>query len=258
MNYDIEGYILEEGASSYGSVTGICGGGAYILETSGVMSAGKQKNVVTESYADHGGLRAHVPEQVLREDTEFTLKVLLCSEGDGDMYSKHDALTAALSGKLVWYWDTVRLRKVLLLMTDSVVTEESYKGSIPYLSVTYRFRNVNGYSEPAVADPSNPSQSDFFGYSWSSPQQVSGGVRNKTVTFCMLGEQAGSPMDITDAFPGFSSLGTTAFRNMNQQSYLQRLHAFSAYAIASAEASVPLLKGNVRTVEPGAWSETPV
>lgn len=244
MNYDIEGYILVEGQSSYTSVSAVCGGGAYILETTGIMSAGRPKNVVTESYADSAGLRSYMPDAVLNGDTEVTLRVLLCSEGTGDMYSKHDALTAAFSGRRVWYWDTVRLRKVLLVLDSETLTEESYKGSVPYLSVTYRFRNVNGFSETA----------DACGYRWSGDAVLADHwKRHRNVTFTMMGEDQSPSYSILDAFPGYSTVSEDTFRNMGTGEYMSRLHAFSAYAIASIGAAVPLMRGNIRTIEDGAW-----
>lgn len=120
--------------------------GLRYIEAKGLLNKGKRKNIYTETYSDSDVLRVWQGDEVTREAT--TIKLSLCFVGDNRQKSFSDFYDYVKNGKIM-YVDTKRLRKVLIVLTDKVeLSEEMWKGGIPYFKAEFTFQNLWGDSKP--------------------------------------------------------------------------------------------------------------
>ena len=144
MNYDIQCYLQkDDGTSAAINTKSLCQG-MYVLEAKGLADYGKAKNIVTESYAEGDSLRAYIPSDgvIKREATDVSLKLLFLDEGSDGRYQQYDTFIAYMKSNIVFYWDSVRKRKARLLFVEKSSPEEHFKGSLPYIEATVKFKNL--------------------------------------------------------------------------------------------------------------------
>lgn len=108
----------------------------------GLLDKGKRKNVYTEAYADSDELRVWTGEDVTREATDITFTFYFIGDIRRAVFER---FYKYISQGKVYYWDTKRLKKALLLLVDAVnVSDDMYYGSTPYIEVTIKFQNLWG------------------------------------------------------------------------------------------------------------------
>lgn len=254
MNYDIQCYLQkDDGVSAAINTKTLCQG-MYVLEAKGLADYGKPKNIVTESYAEGDGLKVYIPSDgvIKREATDVSLKLLFIDEGGVGRYQQYDTFIGYMDSNLVWYWDSVRKRKARLLLVEKSSPEENFKGNLPYIEATVKFKNVDGYSE----------QLGRWSYSWSKLVCVqvdghSNGIARRYELNISLGDVS-EDFSILDAFGTQEAISSSDLANMSDSSYIQRLSSFSdyVYGYMSAEGYIDF-SDDLPSITEGAygWSD---
>lgn len=225
MNYNIQCYLQKDDGTSLAINSKSRWGGMYNLESKGLADYGKAKNIVTESYAEGDGLRPYLPpssEGIKREATDVSLKMLFIDHPThGSRYEQYDDFIAYVENDVIIYWDSVRKRKARLLFTEKSSPEENFKGNLPYIIATIKFKNIDGFSE----------QLERWAVAWSGIVCVrvdgynNGQARRKKLT-ATLGNTT-VQFDFLDAFGTYSAISATDLADMSESDYLARLGAFS-------------------------------
>lgn len=233
MNYDIQCYLMKDDGVSSAVNTLDLFPGMYVLEATGLADYGKAKNITTESYAEGEGLVSHIPESIAREATDVTLKLCFFDAGQYGRYRQYDDFVAYMENARVFYWDSVRMRRVLLVLTEKSSPKENFHGQVEYIEAEVKFKNVLGKATDL---------SRLWSYAWSSPVCVkvdgfnNGHARKRTVTFSNSETGQTHSMSITDVFYWDSSawpaLSNSEYAAMSEEGFSERLSAFGAYAIA--------------------------
>ena len=124
-------------------------------ECKGINDVGKAKNIYTETYADSGFTRAYLPKKVLREATDVSLTLYFKGDKRQDNLERFindisgediKRLTRSF-GSPFRYYDKIRQRGfdfIYLEKTD--VQDDAWKGSLPYIKVTFKLLNIYGES----------------------------------------------------------------------------------------------------------------
>lgn len=127
--------------------------GLHYLSIDGLETVGKVKNIYTESYPEASSVRVFHPSdagmEARHEQTTVTLSLLF----SGD--TRRDALDSfrnlLYSGRL-FYWDTARHRKVLLIVeNEQTVEKDSLKG-LRCIQAKFSFTNLWGRSKACTDD----------------------------------------------------------------------------------------------------------
>lgn len=253
MNYDIQCYLQkDDGTSAAINTKSLCQG-MYVLEAKGLADYGKAKNIVTESYAEGDGLRAYIPSDgvIKREATDVSLKLLFLDEGSDGRYQQYDTFIDYMKSNIVFYWDSVRKRKARLLFVEKSSPEEHFKGSLPYIEATVKFKNVDGYSE----------QLGRWSYSWSGIVCVKvDGLNNGQARWTEINITLGNvsiDKSILDSFGTEEAISSTDFANLSHSNYLSRLSLFSnyIYSYMSGEGYVDFID-DVPTITEGAYGSS--
>lgn len=224
MDYDLQAYLQKDDGTSAAVNTRTLFPGMYILEAKGLADYGKPKNIVTESYADGEGLRAWLPTSVAREATDVSLKLFFCDDGGVNRYKQYDDFIEYMADNVVWYWDSVRRRKARLLLLEKSSPTENFHGSIEYIEVEVKFKNIDGYTI----------QLERWAMEWSTAKcaKVDGAntgiARYKTLTLTR-GTETPIVYNITDAFGTFSALTDYNFEILTEANYNTRLDGFDTY-----------------------------
>lgn len=116
--------------------------GLKYSKCTGLLDKGKRKNVHIENYADSDTLRVWQGDTVTREATNITFTFFFVGDnrqGTFDMFYNY------IKNGRITYWDTKRKKKALLILVDKTEPKEDvYKGSIPYISIDFKFQNLWG------------------------------------------------------------------------------------------------------------------
>lgn len=108
----------------------------------GLNDKGKRMNIYTEEYSDSDMLRVWQGEEVTRKATTITFTFFFL--GDTRHEAFNNFYNYIKNGKIT-YWDTARNKEALLVLADEVkISEENWKGSTQYFSVSFKFQNLWG------------------------------------------------------------------------------------------------------------------
>lgn len=138
---------------------GSANGTAYDLETdfpglryssmSGLETVGAVKNVYTENYPEESGTRVWHPsdggDAVSYENTELTLTV--AALGD-DRRSQLRAFMDLLHSGRLYYWDTARKLKALVIMTEERTVEKDTLKGVMVMLTSIKLTNLWGIAKP--------------------------------------------------------------------------------------------------------------
>lgn len=253
MNYDIQCYLQkDDGVSAAINTKSLCQG-MYVLEAKGLADYGKPKNIVTESYAEGDGLRVYIPSDgvIKREATDVSLKLLFIDEGGVGRYEQYDTFIDYMKSDLVWYWDSVRKRKARLLLVEKSSPEENFKGRLPYIEATVKFKNVDGFTE----------QLERWSYSWSGlvcvkVDGLNNGQARKTDLNVSLGDVS-FDFSILDDFGSQSAISSSDLGNLSDSNYMSRLSLFSEYVYGfMANEGYIDFSGDIVSIYEGAYGES--
>lgn len=116
--------------------------GLKYSQCTGLLTKGKRKNVVVESYADSDALRVWQGDDVTREATNITFTFFFIGS---DRQATYESFYEYIKNGQISYWDNKRKKEALLIFTESSDPKEDiYKGSIPYMKVDFKFQNLWG------------------------------------------------------------------------------------------------------------------
>lgn len=140
MSETIKHYMQKQGENAIDLEA--CFPGLKYSKCTGLLTKGKRKDVVVESYADSDTLRVWQGSEVTREATNITFTFYFIGER---RQSTYEFFYRYIRTGKISYWDTKRKKEALLIFTDkSDPKEDVYKGSIPYIMVDFKFQNLWG------------------------------------------------------------------------------------------------------------------
>lgn len=117
--------------------------GLKYMSIKGLNAIGDPK-IYVEEYADSDTLRTYIPKEVKNSPIECELT--LAFVGD-DRYSVFDKFNEYVRQGYHRYFDTKRLKELIFFINDKIEpTEEVWKGSTPYLQVTYKLKSIKGHA----------------------------------------------------------------------------------------------------------------
>lgn len=115
--------------------------GLKYLKCEGLEIKGKPR-IYTESYSTSDTLRVYIPDTITRDATSITLTLAFTGTNRRDVY---DSFYQYIKKGKFKYWDTVRNKEALLVLTNEVSPkEDSLKGSMPFIEVDFKFQNLYG------------------------------------------------------------------------------------------------------------------
>lgn len=116
--------------------------GLKYISCKGLSDYGAVKNIYTESFAEEDGVSVYIPDNVVRESTDIEFEFGFEKENRRDTFH---SFVEYLSGYIIKYWDTARMREVEMVLTDKVeVDDDILLGGSPYIVVTIKFKNLKG------------------------------------------------------------------------------------------------------------------
>lgn len=119
--------------------------GLKYVKATGLSDYGKIKNIYTETYAESDALRVYIPETPARENTDIEFTFGFEKENRRDVF---DNFVEWVSGYKIKYWDTVRNRELEMLLIEKIeVDEDILIGSSPFITVPFKFKNLNGQTK---------------------------------------------------------------------------------------------------------------
>ena len=119
--------------------------GLRVCTVKGLSSKGKPKNIYTESYAETDELRLYLPENVSRENTGIEITLAFGGDNRRDIY---DTFCDWVTGHKIRYRDTCRKREAEMVLLEALELSDDYLyGSEPYLTVDFKFKNINGQTK---------------------------------------------------------------------------------------------------------------
>lgn len=118
----------------------------------GLETVGAVKNMETESYAESSVERVWHPSdggsEVTHETTTVTLNLVFL--GDDRRATLESFRTLAYSGRL-FYWDTARLKKAYLVMSEEQTVEADTLLGTKYISAGFKFINLWGRTKTCTS-----------------------------------------------------------------------------------------------------------
>lgn len=118
--------------------------GLKYLSSKGVSSKGTQR-VYTEEYSEANGVRVHIPKDTTVEAVDVQFEFAFIGATRRDVF---DSFFDYVKGKKIRYWDSARNRKIEMYLSDKVEpSEDILIGSTPYIKATFKFKNINGFSQ---------------------------------------------------------------------------------------------------------------
>lgn len=119
--------------------------GVRYSAATGLEARGEIKNVYSEEYAEQDGIRVWHPcdsgEEARYKVTTVKISLIFTGATQRDQYR---SLCNVFRSGRVYYWDTARHQKVLLLMTAASEPEDDIIKGIPFISSTFTFTNLWG------------------------------------------------------------------------------------------------------------------
>ena len=115
--------------------------GLRYISAKGINTIGKPR-IYTETYADNDRIRVYVPKNLTNAPTTITFTFYFFGENRQKVY---DAFNEYIRNGIHRYWDTARNKYFDFIVDESIeVSSENWKARIPYLSVDYKVKNLNG------------------------------------------------------------------------------------------------------------------
>lgn len=117
--------------------------GLKYMSLKGLDSIGTPK-IYVEEYADSDTLRTYIPEEVKNSPIECELTLAFVGANRYDVYYKFNEYVRQGYHR---YFDSVRKKALIFFVNDKIEpAEEMWKGSTPYLQVTYKLKSVKGHA----------------------------------------------------------------------------------------------------------------
>ena len=115
--------------------------GLRYISAKGINTIGKPR-IYTETYADNDRMRVYIPKDLTNAPTTITFTFYFFGENRQKVY---DAFNEYIRNGIHRYWDTARNKYFDFIVDESIeVSSENWNAGIPYLSVDYKVKNLNG------------------------------------------------------------------------------------------------------------------
>ena len=115
--------------------------GLKYMSLKGLDSIGDPK-IYVEEYADSDTLRTYIPKDVKNSPIECELTLAFVGANRYDVYYNFNEYVRQGYHR---YFDSVRKKALIFFVNDKIEpTEEMWKGSTPYLQVTYKLKSIKG------------------------------------------------------------------------------------------------------------------
>lgn len=127
--------------------------GLHYLSCKGLENVGAPKDIYLENYPEADGSRVYFPTDttgnvVHLSDTTIELSLLF----EGDSYrTSYNSFCSLVRSSRLYYWDTARLKKVLLVLNSEVAPEEDTIKGIKYIKATFKFTNIWGVAKTCTS-----------------------------------------------------------------------------------------------------------
>lgn len=122
--------------------------GMVYLSAKNLNSYGKVKNIYTESYAESDELRAYIPTNPKRDNPDIELEFGFIDTINNERRDTFMQFVDWLTGHKLRYWDTCRRLRVEMVLIDKIdLTDDYLYGSTPFLTATFKFKNLYGKAE---------------------------------------------------------------------------------------------------------------
>lgn len=112
----------------------------------GLNSVGAPKNIYMEDYPEADGPRVHHPsdsgESVSHKET--TIKLNLVFTNPVNYRPVYDAFLEYIREGRIYYWDTARYKKVLLILNSATEPREDIVKGVRYIDTEFSFTNIWG------------------------------------------------------------------------------------------------------------------
>ena len=117
--------------------------GLKYISMKGLGAIGDPK-IYVEEYADSDTLRTYIPKEVKNSPIECELTLAFVGK---DRYKVYDSFNEYVRQGYHRYFDTKRLNALIFFVSESIEpSEEIWKGSVPYIQVTYKLRSIKGHA----------------------------------------------------------------------------------------------------------------
>lgn len=117
--------------------------GLKYMSMKGLGAIGDPK-IYVEEYADSDTLRTYIPKEVKNSPIECELTLAFVGK---DRYKVYDAFNEYVRQGYHRYFDSKRLKELIFFVSESIEpSEEIWKGSVPYIQVTYKLRSIKGHA----------------------------------------------------------------------------------------------------------------
>lgn len=117
--------------------------GLKYMSLKGLDSIGDPK-IYVEEYADSDTLRTYIPKDVKNSPIECELTLAFVGANRYDVYYNFNEYVRQGYHR---YFDSVRKKALIFFVNDKIEpTEEIWKGSTPYLQVTYKLKSIKGHA----------------------------------------------------------------------------------------------------------------
>lgn len=111
----------------------------------GLETRGSAKNIYTENYPEADGLRVYHPSDnslpVTYNETSVTLCLIFIGE---NRRSTFNGFCELLKSSRLYYWDTARHKKALLIPDGEISPSEDTVKGVTYIDVEFKFKNTWG------------------------------------------------------------------------------------------------------------------
>ena len=117
--------------------------GLKYMSMKGLDAIGNPK-IYVEEYADSDTLRTYIPKDVKNSPIECELTLAFVGK---DRYKVYHAFNEYVRQGYHRYFDNKRLKALIFFVSESIEpSEEIWKGSVPYIQVTYKLRSIKGHA----------------------------------------------------------------------------------------------------------------
>ena len=117
--------------------------GLKYMSMKGLGAIGDPK-IYVEEYADSDTLRTYIPKEVKNSPIECELTLAFVGANRYDVYYNFNEYVRQGYHR---YFDSVRKKALIFFVNDKIEpAEEMWKGSTPYLQVTYKLKSVKGHA----------------------------------------------------------------------------------------------------------------
>ena len=117
--------------------------GLKYMSMKGLDAIGKPK-IYVEEYADSDVLRTYIPNDLKNSPTDCELTLAFVGS---QRYKAYSLFNDYIRQGYHRYFDTKRLKAFLFFIDEAIEpSEEIWKGSVPYIQVTYKLRSIKGHA----------------------------------------------------------------------------------------------------------------